>query len=330
MMYLMVAGGLALLLIGGDVLVRGAVTLAQRLEIPSLVIGLTVVAFGTSAPELVVSVGAALKGVPELAIGNVVGSNIANVLLVLGIPALIAPIACDASTIRRETAIMVGVTVAFLVLCLTGELRVWHGALMAAGLGGYLVWSYMATRKAGPEAGQDFIEDLDGIGVQPHGMWLSIGFIVAGIAGLMLGSDLLVNGAVDIARAIGLSEATIGLTLVALGTSLPELATALVAALRRHGDVAIGNVIGSNLFNILGIMGITAMIRPIPVPASFLTFDLWVMLGAAVLLTPFVARGSNIGRVAGTILTLAYAVYIWLLFSNGTVVSGPVNPKIAF
>ncbi|MDP6564967.1 MAG: calcium/sodium antiporter [Alphaproteobacteria bacterium] len=321
MTYLMVAAGLIILLVGGDVLVRGAVTLARRLEVPPLVIGLTVVAFGTSSPELVVSVGAVLRGVPEIAIGNVVGSNIANILLVLGLPALVYPIACDAGAVRRDGTIMLAISAAFVALCWTGRLVDWQGAIMASLLCGYLTWSYFAARDESDATAETIVDEIEGIAARPHSIWLSLAFILAGLAGLVYGSDLLVRGGVDLARAAGVPEATIGLTLIALGTSLPELATSLVAAIRRHGDVAIGNVIGSNLFNILGIMGITAMVRPVPVPEQFLTYDLLVMLLASLLVAPFVLRGSSISRAYGGFLALAYATYVYSLFHGMSAMS---------
>jgi cation:H+ antiporter len=330
MMYLMVAGGLAFLLLGGDVLVRGAVALAKRFDIPPLLIGLTVVAFGTSAPELVVSVEAALKGVPELAIGNVVGSNIANVLLVLGVPAMIYPIACDAPSIRRDCATMIGATAIFMGLCFTGLLQAWQGALMLAALIGYLGWTYYVARRTDKQTAEAILEEIEEIASRPQSPATAAVFVVVGLLGLVIGSNLLVNGAIDVARTLGLPEATIGLTMVALGTSMPELATSLVAALRRHADVAIGNVIGSNLFNILGIMGITAMVKPVPVPEAFLRFDLWVMVGAALLLAPFVLRGSAIRRVGGALLCLAYGAYVWSLFSGVSAMSDASAARITF
>lgn len=328
MSYFMVAGGLILLLLGGDVLVRGAVTLAQRLSVPPLVIGLTVVAFGTSAPELMVSVEAVLNGVPELAIGNVVGSNIANVLLVLGVPALIYPIACGVDSVRRDGSIMLAVSTGFVALCYTQVLMAWQGLIMVAMLCTYLIWSYMLARSEGDSTADSIVDEIEGIATRPHSVPISLGFILGGLIGLVAGSNLLVNGAVDIARAAGIDEATIGLTLIALGTSMPELATSLVAAIRRHGDVAVGNVIGSNLFNILGIMGIAALIEPIPVPQEFLSYDLWVMLGAAVLLAPFIYRGSEIGRTFGAVLTLSYAVYVWSLFNGVSAVSSQTTATV--
>jgi cation:H+ antiporter len=310
----MVAGGLLLLLIGGDVLVRGAVTLAQRLEVPPLVIGLTVVAFGTSSPELVVSLDAVLSGAPEIAIGNVVGSNIANILLVLGLPAMIFPIVCDVNAIRRDGAIMFAVTIGFIALCWSGQLLNWQGAIMTSLLCGYLTWCYFSGRDENEATAEAIVDEIEGIAARPHSIWLSLIFILGGIAALVLGADLLIDGGVEIAVAAGVSEATIGLSLIALGTSLPELATSLVAAIRRHGDVAIGNVIGSNLFNILGIMGITSMVRTVPIPEQIISYDLWIMLSAAILITPFILRGRPISRRYGAFLTLAYFMYVLSLF----------------
>ncbi len=313
MMYLMVAGGLVILLVGGDVLVRGAVALAQRLGVPPLVIGLTVVAFGTSSPELVVCVKSAIAGVPEIAIGNVVGSNIANILLVLGVPAVIFPIACNAESVRRDSAIMVAVSVLFVALCWTGLIQFWQGAIMLALLIGFLVRSYLSSRN-GDQTVEAIVDEIEGIAVRPHSIFVSSVLVLVGLIGLVAGSTLLVDGATGLARAAGIPEEVIGLTLVAIGTSLPELATSVVAAVRRHGDVAVGNVVGSNLFNILGIMGVTAMVRPIPVPDQFLTFDLWLMLASAVVLLLFVLRGASINRLAGGVLAVGYAIYLWALF----------------
>lgn len=310
----MVAGGLVLLLIGGDILVRGAVTLAQRLAVPPLVIGLTVVAFGTSSPELVVSLDAVLSGAPEIAIGNVVGSNIANILLVLGLPAIIFPITCDVNAIRRDGAIMFAVSVGFIALCWSGQILNWQGAIMVSLLCGYLTWSYFSSREENQATAEAIVDEIEGISARPHSVWLSVAFIAVGIGGLVIGADLLITGGVEIAMAAGVSEATIGLSLIALGTSLPELATSLVAAIRRHGDVAIGNVIGSNLFNILGIMGITAMVRTVPIPEQIIHYDLWIMLSAAILVTPFILRGRPISRRYGAFLTFAYLIYVLSLY----------------
>ena len=308
MIYIEAVGGLIILLLGGDFLVRGAVALARRLGISTLLIGLTVVACGTSAPELVVSMNAALSGVPGIAIGNVVGSNVANVLLVLGIPAVIAPIARESGT-ARSYLFMFGASVAFVVLCWWGILVVWQGVVLLVLFAIFLFFSFRWARQGGGEAAlaESEVED---IGVVPGSLGPALGITVGGLIGLVIGSHLLVDGASAIARAAGISEAVIGVTLVAFGTSLPELATSLMAALRRQGDVAIGNVIGSNLFNVLGVMGITATVVAVPVPAKFLSFDLWVMLAATLALAPFVFSRAPIGRVTGLVFALAYGGYV--------------------
>jgi cation:H+ antiporter len=331
MSYFMVVAGLALLLGGGDLLVRGAISLARRLQVSPLVIGLTVVAFGTSAPELVVSLDAALSGVPEIAIGNVVGSNIANVLLVLGMPALIFPIISSETSIKRDGLIMIVVSLLFIGLCFAGTLQAWQGLIMVVLLAAYLAWSYISSRNDGLQSAEALVDELEGIEGGMLKVPTSVFFVSFGILGLAAGSHFLVEGAVQVAKAAGVSEATIGLTLVALGTSLPELATAMVAALRRHGDVALGNVIGSNLFNILGIMGITAMVVPVPVPDSFLRFDLWVMLVAALIVGAFLlVPAGAIRRPAGIVLCVAYGGYIWTLLSGMSALSSPTIGRIAF
>lgn len=314
MMYLMVAGGLVLLLIGGEALVRAAVALANRLGVSKLVIGLTVVAFGTSAPELLVCVQAVLNGAPDIAIGNIVGSNIANVLLVVGAPALIAPFFCDRDAMRREGVVMVAATLLFMVLAALDMISFWPGLIMLLLLFAFLYSAYRSARKTG---GADVTEEVDELseGI-PDSLWVMALLLGLGMVGLLIGSNLLVEGAREIALAIGLSETAIGITLVALGTSLPELATSLVAAVRRHGDMAIGNVIGSNLFNILGIMGITAMVAPVPVAAQIVEFDLWVMLAAALVLFPLALMRIPVGRVAGIALLVAYGAYVAAQFAG--------------
>lgn len=298
-----VAGGLVLLLGGGECLVRGAVGLARSLGVPPLVIGLTVVAFGTSAPELVVSLQAALGGHPDIVLGNVVGSNNANVLLIAGAAAAIRPVAAEPGAVRRDGAALMAATLAFIGLCLLGELGFGAGLALAAALAAWMAWSLRSARRRGSD-GEDKIE------AAPRGAALALLLTLAGIAGVLLGARLLIDGAVDVARAAGLSEAVIGLTLIAFGTSLPELAAAGMAALRGHGDIALGNVMGSNLFNMLGIAGVTAMAAPVPVPAELLRLDLWVMLAATLLLLAALRGGRRVGRLEGGALAAAYALYI--------------------
>ncbi len=307
----LVALGLVILLVSGDLMVKGAVNLALRLGIPALIVSLTVVAFGTSAPELLVSVKSVLGGAPGLALGNVVGSNTANVLLVLGIPALLTGLAATSDT-RREYLIMLAATALFIALCFAGPMTWWHGVVLLAGLALFLL-DGLRTARAHRKSLDD-IEDLED--ADPDmAWWRVILYLVLGIVGLPLGATLLVDSATAIASAYGVSETVIGLTLVAVGTSLPELATTVMAAIRRQADVAVGNVIGSNIFNLLGIIGIAVLVGPIPVDPEFLSFDLWVMLAASVILVPFVFLRLPMGRLVGLAFSALYAGYIVMLLT---------------
>jgi len=314
MAYIQVVAGLVLLVFAGDFLVRGAVSLAQRAGISTLIIGLTVVAFGTSAPELVVGIDAVLKDAPTLALGNVVGSNIANILLVVGLPAMIAPMTCSAPRLGRNLMIMLVATALFIGLAHTGSIGSQEGIILLTFLILFLIYSGMRAKTA--TCGHEQGEIVDEIQEKPDSYMLSGGLVVGGLIGLGIGADLLVVGAVEIATGFGVSEAVIGLTLVAIGTSLPELVTALVAAVRGHCDVAVGNVIGSNLFNLLGIMGITSMVGDVPVPDSFLHVDLWVMMAAAMLLVPFCSMRSKVGKAAGASMVALYVGYMVYLAHN--------------
>ena len=317
MAYLELAAGIALLLFCGDLLVRGAVALAVKLGIPTLVIGLTIVAFGTSAPELVVSLRAALSGVPGIAIGNVVGSNIANILLVLGLPALICATNCDQPLVMRNTVYVICASLLFIMLCLAGPLSFFHGSILFAAMVAFLVESGRRAAQSSDEAmvvGSEAIEIIDGVSGLPHRPYLVSLFLLIGLVGLPLGATLTVGGGSEIARGFGVSDAVIGLTLVAIGTSLPELATTLTAAVRGYTSLALGNVLGSNLFNILAIMGLTSMVTPVPVPDAVMRIDVWVMLAAALAITPFVINKSSITRATGTVFVLCYVLYIYMVF----------------
>ncbi len=310
---LAVAAGLVILVFAGDFLVKGAVNLALRLGIPALVVGLTVVAFGTSAPELLVSIKAILDGAPGIALGNVVGSNIANVLLVLGVPALISTLHTSRLDTSQSYITMMLGTFLFIGLAFVGVFAWWSGLILLAGLTFMLWQSYAHARRhkaaCAAAADDDDVEDLEG--ADPSISRGKIAFFLGlGIIGLPVGAHLLVDGAVNIARVIGVSEAVIGLTLVALGTSLPELATTVMAAIRRSADVALGNVIGSNVFNLLGIIGVASLVGPIPVDAEFLRFDLWVMLAASLVLVPFVFMRRDIGPVVGGLFVAGYVSYM--------------------
>jgi len=310
-----VALGLVLLLAGGDLLVRGAVSLALKLGIPALIVSLTVVAFGTSAPELLITVQSVIDGAPGLALGNVVGSNVANVLLVLGLPAILMAIHPGDGDSRRTFLMMIGTSAIAMLLCFMGPLDIWHGAVLLS-LFVALIWDAIRTASSGrgarklPEAAS--LAELEH--ADPHLPPFKIAaLIIGGLILLPVGANLLVDGAVRIAASFGVSDAIIGLTIVAIGTSLPELATSVSAALRRQTDVAIGNVIGSNMFNILAILGIASLFGPLDVPEHFLTVDLWVMLGSSLLLYPFVFLGWCISRGWGIALISLYGLYILTL-----------------
>jgi cation:H+ antiporter len=310
----MVAAGLVLLVVAGDALVRGAINLALRVGIPPLVVGLTVVAFGTSAPELLVSVQAVLKDLPGVALGNVVGSNIANILLVLGLPALIAAVGAGEGDVQRGYLTMLAATVLFIGLAWAGPMGWVHGLVLLAGLGLMLADNFRAARahRAALAAGSNLDGQLPDADPETPA-WKIAALLAAGLIGLPIGADLLVDGAVGIARTFSVSEVTIGLTLVAVGTSLPELAATTIAAFRGNSDVAMGNIIGSNVFNLLGIIGVAALIGPLPVPQEMLRVDLWVMLGTSLLLLPMAFRGVSYGRKAGIGLIAAYGGYLVLL-----------------
>lgn len=310
--FLKLFGGFVYLLMGGDLLVRGALGLARESKIPPMIVGLTVVAMGTSAPELMVSSFSALSGYPGIAIGNVVGSNIANVLLVIGIPVLIHPISCAQDGLGKQTSLMIAVSLLFIILCFVEPINFWMGLMLVFILVCFLV---ATTRGAAVMPGlEDAEEELERVLGMPGTRTNITLFIVLGIIALPLGADLVVEGAAGLASNWGVSEAVIGLSLIALATSLPELSTTVVAAFHRSSDVAIGNVVGSNLFNILAILGITAMLVPIPVDPAFLQFDLWVMFAASILLWIYVLAKATIGRVSGLLFLAGYIAYIVAIY----------------
>ncbi len=307
--FLLVILGMGLLFGGGELLVRGAVGLARRYGVSELVIGLTIVGFATSTPELLVSVQAALKGVPEIAIGNVVGSNIANILLIGGFTALLAARVALERSIRRELCIMLGASVLALAAAAWGAIPRLGGLALVLLLAGYLAVHFREARQATGEAG---LERPDM--AETQAAWRALLALAAGLAMLVIGANWLVDGASSIARSIGVSEAVIGLTVVALGTSLPELATSIVAAWRGRSEVAVGNVIGSNIFNILGILGVTAMIEPLAIASRFLWLDVPLMLAVSILFSAAVVVRNGLGRRSGVIMLAAYLAYTVALF----------------
>ncbi len=327
MMYLFVLGGLILLFFGGEGLVRGSVSVARKLNISELVIGLTLVGFGTSVPELVTSLQAIEKGAVGIAIGNVVGSNIANVFLVLAIAAIITPIVVHPQALARDGSIMIGVTILFCGLLWFDQFGRLAGFLLIGLLIAYLAFSLIADQKR-QDATADMHQAEGEIVDADYGVGLGLAIAVAGLVGVVVGANLLVTGAVSIAKSIGISETVIGLTIVAVGTSLPELATSVVAAMRKKADVALGNIIGSNIFNVLGILGITALVRPFSVrgdisadaiagdtPVSIISStDVGALVLSAALLMLFALTGRKITRWEGGVLLFAYFVYMGLTF----------------
>jgi len=301
--------GLVALFIGAEGLIRGSSALALKIGITPLVVGLTVVAFGTSTPELVVSLKAALIGNSSISLGNIVGSNIANIALILGISAIIRPLDVHANIIRREIPIMIGISILLVLLLIDGELGLVDGIIFVLGIVIYTIVNItMARKEKNAEVDKEFKEGLKtGLGVP-----VSIIMIAGGLGLMILGANLFVNSSIAVAKAIGVSDAIIGLTIVAVGTSLPELITSVVAAYKNESDIAIGNVVGSNIFNILGILGITALI--ISVSSSGINYiDFGAMLFAALILLPLSKTGFRITRLEGLFLVLGYAAYIYYL-----------------
>mgnify|MGYP003591010087 FL=1 len=312
---LMFVLGLVVLVVGADVMVRGASRLAVSFGVSPLVVGLTVVAFGTSAPEMAVSVGSALAGTPDLAIGNVVGSNIANVLLILGISALITPLLVDEQIIRQEIPIMIGASALLVVMALDGNIGLLESIVLFALVIAYTVFLVIQSRRASKAVQDEFETGIPTSTWDSH--WaVQIGLIAAGLAMLVVGADWLVDAAVAFARAFGVSDLVIGLTVVAVGTSMPEIATSIVAAMRGQRDIAVGNVVGSNVFNILAVLGAAGIASGagLPVSEAARNFDLWVMLAVAFACLPIMITGREIARWEGVVFLAYYAAYTaWLV-----------------
>ena len=310
--FLFLLFGLVILIIAGDIMVRGAAALARHWGVPALIVGLTIVAFGTSAPEMVVGVQAALIGEGDLAAGNVVGSNIANVLLALGLPALILAIPTNMSGVGRNSFIAFSAALVFVVLAFvhTPLLR-WQGAILFGGIIAYLIFMFRLAKAGADDPILEEMTEIDeGEDGLPTNMFKSLIYVVLGIAGLVVGGNLIVDNAVSIATGFGVSATIIGLTIVAIGTSLPEIATVVVATYRGHPEVAIGNVLGSNVFNVFAVMGASALAGPIVIDQSLIRFDFWVMLLSSFILLLYVLRRQPIGRKTGIVFTLAYAAYL--------------------
>ncbi len=335
--YLLVAVGLILLIAGGELLVRGAATSAERLGMSPLLVGLTIVGFGTSAPELVTSVEASLLGSPGIAVGNIVGSNIANILLIAGIAALVSPLSVSGHALARDGMVMLLAALGLVGLGLMmAQLERAVGAVLVGCLISYLWYAYIQERNAAHEghtAAYDKGEahelvvrahsavegpDVHSVHRTTRAVGVPLVIALAGLAIVILGGRLMVEGAIGLARNYGLSETLIGLTIVAVGTSLPELVTCVIAALRKQSEVAIGNILGSNIYNILGIGGATALLAPTIMPPELVRFDLFVMLAATLALLFFARSGMRIGRTEGAVLLGSYILYIIVSWPAGT------------
>ncbi len=305
--------GLIFLGLGGDALVRGAVAMAERLKISPLVTGLVLVGFGTSMPELVTSLSAVLKGSPGIAVGNVVGSNIANILLILGITAVLAPIRIDPKAFKRDAPVLAVATVACLFLGLNGEFSRLTGVVFIGMLTSYVFFTLMLERRVFDAQAQLHANEAELIATPPRALWISASIAAAGIAFVIAGAKWMVIGSITIAQSLGISETVIGLTIVAVGTSLPELATSVVAALRKQTDIAFGNIIGSNIFNTLGIIGVMAIVAPFSVPAKILLYDFWILVAVTAVLLFFAFTGARLSRREGALFLGLYVAYLGFL-----------------
>jgi cation:H+ antiporter len=301
--WLNIGVGLVLLTAGAEALVRGASTLARRLGMSELLIGLTLVGFGTSTPELVSSLQAAFQGSPGIAVGNIVGSNIANLLLILGVSAAITPFMVDLKGLRRDGFVVLVATLAAIAVSMSGEFSRIAGLAFTTALLGYIAYAFVSERGA--------TNDSDDAGKHgPNNVVVDLVLVAAGFGLLVFGAKLLVGGAINIAEALGISQTIIGLTVVAIGTSLPELATSITAALRGKSALALGNVLGSNIYNILGILGVTAAIHPIAAPEDIVRFDNWVMLGATILMLVLATTRRKLDRTEGLVMVALFGGYI--------------------
>ena len=311
--------GIALLTFGGEVFVRGALAAARRLRVSPIAAGLVIVGFGTSAPELVVSIDAAVGQQPEIALGNVVGSNIGNILLILGVCALIAPLSISKRALTRDALSMVGATIMFLVLAFGAGLTRIDGVLFLLSLAVYLVWTYRSEVQQGGPASVVHRAEADEFHMLPTKTWLILVSLAGGLVTLIVGSRFTLTGALGLGDALGAPQAVIGVSVVAVGTSLPEFAVSVLATLRGHHDVAIGNILGSNLFNVFGILGVSAILQPLPVTGRMASVDQWVMLSSALLLTVLLMSGRRLNRFEGGLLVGCYVAYTGLMYLGPTI-----------
>lgn len=307
--------GVLLLTVGGEALIRGALSASGRLGISPLLSGLIIVGFGTSSPELAVSVEAALSSNPDISIGNVVGSNISNILLILGVCALITPMTVQPSALRRDGLVVLAATIVFMMTINGGFLSRLDAIILLLMLAAYLTWAYKSEKNPESPQAEVYEAEANEIDKKPASVLGTVAAIVGGLVLLIGGSNVLLKGAIGIAELYNVPEAVIGLTLVAVGTSLPELSISVLAAFRKHADVAIGNILGSNIFNLMGILGVSALITPLTVNPRIIAFDQWVLIGISIMLLIFLFTGRRLNRCEGGILLLGYIGYIVLSFT---------------
>ncbi len=312
MEYVLLIGGLIVLIISGEALVRGAVGVALKFNIPKLVIGMTIVSMGTSAPELLVSLKAALEGHPEIAIGNVVGSNLANIALVLGITTMILPITVKRTTAHIDWTIMMATTVLFYFFIVNGNIEWYEGLIFVIGLIAFNIYMFKSAKKSNGKT-EDL--DIDEVKVKKSSVLLNVSLIAIGCIGLAFGANWLLEGAVQIATDFGVSEHVIGVTIVAFGTSVPELITSVMAAFKKETDISVGNLVGSNIFNLLGVLGITALVQEIPVSTQVINSDVYWLLAISLLVFPLMIIGYRINRFKGFLLFVSYSIYIYFVVS---------------
>ena len=301
---LLIIAGFVLLFLGGELLLRGSIALAKRFQLSNLLIGAVVIGFGTSTPELSASISAALKGAPDIALGNVIGSNTANVFLIAGMAGLLCPLKIPYASVHRDVVIMIISSVMLVVMMWFETLDMITGVIFLLTLAGYIIWSFQSS---------DDDCDNEAISAKTYSTGMAFVLLAVGIATLTGGAALMVDGVIGVARRFGISEAIIGLTVVAVGSSLPELATAIISSIQKQSEMVLGNIIGSSIFNVLAILGVTALIQPIPVSPQMMAFDVWVMIAATLLLTLLIVMGIKIGRRIGSLMVIGYLSYvIWL------------------
>jgi cation:H+ antiporter len=303
--------GLVLLLGGGEALVKGSVSVATRFRVSPFLVGLLFIGFGTSTPELAACIDAALRGAPAIAVGNIVGSNIANILLIIGLSAVILPVVTPKTAWRRDGIFLILASLLLVGAVLAGTITRGTGLVFLVLLLGYMIFCCLTERDGEDPSDAEAAQ----ISQRPISLLMASVLALGGLAGVLIGADMLVESAIGLARKLEVSETLIGLTLVAVGTSLPELVTCVIAALQRHGDIALGNIVGSNIFNSLGIAGVTAIVVPVEVPAEIARLDIWIMLVTVLLLVAFARTNWQVSRQEGAIFLLAYAAYLVVLFA---------------